>query len=48
VGLLLGPDTAANIVKTHTPSTTPRRLAMISLSVTDPEACVDGCFRKLV
>jgi hypothetical protein len=47
VGLLLGPNTAAHIVKTYTPTVAPRRLAMISLSVRDPAACVDGCFRKL-
>ena len=48
VGLLLGPDTAAHIVKTYTPTVAPRRLTMISLSVPDLEACVDACFRTLV
>jgi hypothetical protein len=47
VGLLLGPASAAHIVKTYTPATAPRRLAMISLSLGGPDACVSDCFRGL-
>lgn len=47
VGLLLGPTSAAHIVKTCTPATTPRRLAMISLGVQDPNRCVGDCFQGL-
>lgn len=47
VGLLLGPASAAHVVKTYTPATAPRRLAMISLTVGDPKGCVGDCFRDL-
>ncbi len=47
VGLLLGPSSSTHIVKTYTPATTPRRIAMISLAVGDPDRCVSDCFQGL-
>lgn len=47
VGLLLGPSSAAHIVKTYTPKPAPRRLAMISLGLADPDKCVGDCFLGL-
>lgn len=47
VGLLLGSNDASRMVAAHTPSGAPRRLAMISLGLADPEALVADCFRSL-
>lgn len=47
VGLLLGPVSASHVVKTYTPEPAPRRLAMISLGLADPEKCVGDCFQGL-
>jgi hypothetical protein len=47
VGLLLSNDDAARMVGSHTPAGAPRRLAMISLGIGEPETLVADCFRDL-
>jgi len=47
VGLLIGSKAAPNCVTKYTPPGDPKRLAMISFGVDEPEELVADCFRKL-
>lgn len=48
VGLLLSNPQAGLVVEKHTPLGAPRRLAMISMAIDQPEALVLNCFNGLV